>query len=104
MSSDRVAIVTGLRTPFAKAGTGLRSMTTLDLGVAVVKELIERSEVPHKEVTLCVYGQVVPTLDWLNIAREVVLGSGLPKDTDAFSVSRACTTSLQALTDAAQAI
>jgi acetyl-CoA acyltransferase len=46
----------------------------------------------------------VPTLDWLNIAREVVLTSGLPKDIDAFSVSRACATSIQAMTDAAHFI
>src|SRR5215468_9287680 len=103
-SKDRVAVVAGLRTPFTKAGTGLRSMRTLDLGVTVVKELIQRAEIAPREITLCVYGQVVPTLDWLNIAREVVLSSGLPKDVDAYSVSRACTTSIQAMTDAAQAI
>src|SRR4051812_20034128 len=101
---DRVAVVAGLRTPFTKAGSALRDMRTLDLGVAVVKELMERAELAPREVTLCVYGQVVPTLDWLNIAREVVLGSGLPKDIEAFSVSRACATSIQAATDAAQSI
>src|SRR5690349_7129241 len=79
-------------------------MRTVDLGTAVVKELVERSEIDPKLVTLCVYGQVVPTLDHLNIAREVVLRSGLPKDIDAFSVSRACATSIQALTSAAEAI
>jgi acetyl-CoA acyltransferase len=104
MPNERVAIVTGLRTPFTKQGTGLRSMRTVDLAITVVKELIERAEIAPQEITLCVFGQVVPTLDWLNIAREVVLGSGLPKDVDAFSVSRACATSIQALTDAAQAI
>lgn len=101
---DRVAIVAGLRTPFTKAGTDLRDMRTVDLGTAVVKELLARTEVPAKEVTLCVYGQVVPSLDWLNVAREVVLRSGLPKTTDAFSVSRACATSIQALTTAIEAI
>src|SRR3954447_3217619 len=104
MPNERVAIVAGLRTPFTKAGTGLRSMRTLDLATSVVKELIARTEIAPREVTLCVYGQVVPTLDWLNIAREVVLGSGLPKDIEAFSVSRACATSIQAATDAAQSI
>ena len=104
MSNERVAIVAGLRTPFTKQGTGLRSMRTVDLAITVVKELIERAEIAPAEITLCVFGQVVPTLDWLNIAREVVLRSGLPKDVDAFSVSRACATSIQALTDAAQAI
>jgi acetyl-CoA acyltransferase len=103
-SMDRVAVVAGLRTPFTKAGTGLRSMRTVDLAITVVKELIQRAEIAPREITLCVYGQVVPTLDWLNIAREVVLGSGLPKDIDAFSVSRACATSIQAMTDAAQEI
>src|SRR5262245_13773388 len=101
---DRVAIVAGLRTPFTKAGTELRSMRAIDLGAAVVKELVARAEVPAQEVSWCVYGQVVPSRDWVNIAREVVLRSGLRKDTDAFSVSRACATSMQSLTSAIEAI
>ena len=101
---DRVAIVAGLRTPFTKAGTDLRSMRTVDLATSVVKELVARTEVPAKEITLCVYGQVVPSLDWLNIAREVVLRAGLPRSADAFSVSRACATSIQALTSAIEAM
>ena len=99
-----MAIVAGLRTPFTKAGTELAGMRTVDLATAVVKELVARTEVPAKEVSLCVYGQVVPTLDWLNIAREVVLRSGLPRTADAFSVSRACATSIQAMTSAIEAI
>lgn len=101
---DRAAIVAGVRTPFTKAGTDLKNMRAVDLGTAVVKELLARTDTPAKEVSLCVYGQVVPSLDWLNIAREVVLRSGLPKTTDAFSVSRACATSIQALTSAIEAI
>jgi acetyl-CoA acyltransferase len=101
---ERVAIVAGLRTPFTKAGTSLRRLRTVDLATTVVKELIQRSSIDPREITLCVYGQVVPTLDWLNIAREVVLRSGMKKESDAFSVSRACATSLQAMTDAAQFI
>jgi acetyl-CoA acyltransferase len=101
---DRVAVVAGLRTPFTKQGTALKALRTVDLGTAVVKELMARTELSPKEVTLCVYGQVVPTLDWLNIAREVVLRAGLPKDIDAYSVSRACATSIQALTSAAEEI
>jgi acetyl-CoA acyltransferase len=101
---DRVAVVAGLRTPFTKAGTALKAMRTVDLATAVVKELMARSELSPKEISLCVYGQVVPTLDWLNIAREVVLRTGLPKDIDAFSVSRACATSVQAMTSAAEQI
>jgi acetyl-CoA acyltransferase len=103
-NNGRIAIVRGLRTPFTKAGTALKNLRTVDLATLVVKELMQRSELAPKEVGICIYGQVVPTLDWLNIAREVVLRSGLPKDVDAFSVSRACATSLQAMTSAAAAL
>lgn len=102
--SDRIAVVAGLRTPFTKAGTALRTMRTVDLATFVVKELLERYEIPKKEITLCVYGQVVPTLDWLNIAREVVLRANLPRSIEAFSVSRACATSIQAATSAAESM
>ncbi len=97
-------MVAGLRTPFTKQGTALKNLRTVDLATLVVKELMARSELSPKEVTLCVYGQVVPSLDWLNLAREVVLRAGLPKDIDAYSVSRACATSIQALTSATEAI
>jgi acetyl-CoA acyltransferase len=100
----RVAIVAGLRTPFCKAGTELKRLRTVDLGSECVKELVQRAEIAPREVTLLVYGQVVPTVDWLNVAREVVIGAGLPRETEAYSVSRACTTSIRAMTDAADAI
>lgn len=103
-AADRAVIVAGVRTPFTKAGTDLAGMRAVDLGTAVVKELLARSAVAGSEVGLCVFGQVVPSLDWLSIAREVVLRSGLPRTVDAFSVSRACATSIQALTSAVEAI
>ncbi len=103
-NGERIAIVAGLRTPFCKAGTDLGKLRAVDLGSECVKELVQRSEIAPREIGVVVYGQVVPSVDWLNIAREVVFGAGLPKDIEAYSVSRACTTSIQALTDVAQAI
>ena len=100
----RVAIVAGLRTPFAKQGTAYRDLSALDLGKIVVSELLQRSEIDPKLVGLVVYGQVVPSLSAPNIAREIVLGTGMPKSIEAFSVSRACATSIQSLTSGAEAI
>jgi acetyl-CoA acyltransferase len=102
--NDRVVVVTGVRTPFTRAGGKLKKMTSLDLGVEVVRELVHRAEIDPREISLCVYGQVVPSVDWLSIAREVVLRAGLPKSIEAYSVSRACATSIQAMTNAADAI
>ncbi|MBX3275465.1 MAG: acetyl-CoA C-acyltransferase FadI [Sandaracinaceae bacterium] len=100
----RVAIVAGLRTPFAKQGSAYRSVSALELGTAVVGELLDRAGVPAKDIEQCVYGQVVPSLSAPNIAREIVLLAGLPASVEAFSVSRACATSYQSTVSVAQAI
>jgi len=70
----------------------------------VVNELVQRSELDTNELDQLVYGQVVPSVDAPNIAREIVLGTGLPRKVDAYSVSRACATSTQALVSASRAI
>src|SRR5581483_10765193 len=101
---SRVAIVAGLRTPFAKQGTVYRGLSALDLGRMVVAELLQRAGIAPGEVEQVVYGQVVPSLTAPNIAREIVLGTGMPRDIDAYSVSRACATSYQSAVSVAEAI
>ena len=103
-AGDRIALVWGLRTPFARSGTAYRELTALDLGRTVVSELVARSEIDPAEIDQVVYGQVLPSLVAPNVAREIVLGTGLPRSIEAYSVSRACATSLQALASVAEAI
>ncbi|HLU32010.1 MAG TPA: acetyl-CoA C-acyltransferase FadI [Acidimicrobiia bacterium] len=100
----RVAIVDGLRTPFAKAGTDLKDASTLDLSSAVVTELLARSGLDGHDVDRVVFGSVVQDVHAPNIAREVVLATPLPDTTDAYSIVRACATSTQTTIDAARAI
>ena len=100
----RVAIVAGLRTPFARQGTAYKSLSALDLGCLVVRELLVRTGIDPHAVGLVVYGQAVPNPAAPNIAREIVLGTGMPKSIEAFSVVRACATSFQAATSAAESI
>ena len=100
----RVAVVAGLRTPFAKSGSAYKDLTALDLGKLVVAELLQRAELDPKEVQQVVYGQVVPSLSAPNIAREIVLGTGMPRGIEAFSVSRACATGYQSAVNVAEAI
>jgi len=100
----RVAIVRGLRTPFVKAGSVFSGLTALDLGRMVVQELVQRSDIDPNEINQLVFGQVIPTLTAPSIAREVVIAAGLPRRIEAFTVARACATSIQAMTTAANAI
>ncbi|MEA2761593.1 MAG: acetyl-CoA acyltransferase [Gemmatimonadaceae bacterium] len=100
----RVAIVAGVRTPFAKAGTAFKSISAIDLGKLCVAELLQRTNLDGKEVQALVFGTVIPSVIAPNIAREVSLLPLLPKGVQAFSVSRACASANQAITDAADQI
>jgi len=100
----RVAIIAGVRTPFAKSGTTLKNVSAIELGKHCVAELIQRTEIDGKLVEAIVYGTVVPSVVAPNIAREVSLLPMLPKGCQAFTVSRACASANQAITDAADQI
>lgn len=103
-TQPRVAVVAGLRTPFARERTAFKSLPARDLGKMVVAELLQRTGLEPGQVERVVYGQVIPTPQAPNIAREVVMGTGMPATVDAYSVSRACATSYQSTTDIAESI
>lgn len=103
-NGKRVAIVAGLRTPFAKQWSAYREVSALDLANLVVAELLQRVELDPREIQQVVYGQVVPSVEAPNIAREIVLATGMPKSIEAYSVSRACATSYQSTVNVAEAI
>jgi acetyl-CoA acyltransferase len=100
----RVAIVAGLRTPFERSGTLFKSLSAQELGRSLVAELVARTGLNGEEVDALVFGTVVPSVLAPNIAREVALLPMLPKGIPAFTVSRACTSANQAITDAADQI
>lgn len=101
---ERIAIVAGLRTPFAKQATEFHGVSALDLGKLVVNELLIRAELDPALVEQVVYGQVVQMPEAPNIAREIVLGTGMKVHTDAYSVTRACATSFQSVANIAESM
>ena len=102
--NQRVAIIRGVRTPFAKSGTLYARLTALDLGKFAVTELIERSGIDPKEIQEVVYGNVIPSVKAPNIAREIVLGTGLPRSIPGYTVGKACASANQAITAASDMI
>ncbi|WP_024561956.1 acetyl-CoA C-acyltransferase FadI [Franconibacter helveticus 513] len=101
---DRIAIISGLRTPFARQATAFHGVPAVDLGKMVVGELLARSEIAPEVIEQLVFGQVVQMPEAPNIAREIVLGTGMNVHTDAYSVSRACATSFQAVANVAESL
>ncbi|RKF19675.1 acetyl-CoA C-acyltransferase FadI [Alginatibacterium sediminis] len=103
-NGSRIAITAGLRTPFARQATAYHGVSALDLGKTVVNELLARSDIDPKLVEQLVFGQVIQMPEAPNIAREIVLGTGLDVGCDAYSVSRACATSFQATANIVESI
>jgi acetyl-CoA acyltransferase len=100
----RVAIIAGVRTPFARSGTVLKDISAIDLGKRCVTELIQRTNLDGDLVESLVYGTVVQSIIAPNIAREISLLPILPRGCEAYTVSRACASANQAITDAADQI
>ncbi|MBI3790927.1 MAG: acetyl-CoA C-acyltransferase FadI [Gemmatimonadetes bacterium] len=100
----RVAVVAGVRTPFVRSGTVFKHLSAIELGKLAVSELVHRTNLDPATVQQLVFGTVVPDVLAPNIAREVSLMPLFPKTVDAYSVSRACASANQAITNAADQI
>src|SRR5829696_7878680 len=100
----RVAIVSGVRTPFAKSGTVFRDVSTVQLARHAARELLYRSGVDGREVDEVVFSQVVASALTPNVAREVSLLPQLPPSVPAYTLNRACASAAQAINNAADQI
>jgi len=99
----KTAIIAGCRTPFARSGGVFSDLTAIWLGKVAVRDVLGRSGLRGERVDQLVYGTVVHDTQAPNIAREVGLAV-LPKTVPAVTVSRACSSANQAITDATQLI
>ena len=100
----RVAVVAGVRTPFAKSGSVLRDVPGVALARHAARELLFRSEVDGREIDEVVFGQVIPSVLAPNVAREVSLLPQLLPSIPAYTLNRACASGAQAITNAADQI
>ena len=103
-NGERIAVVAGLRTPFAKQATAFHGVPAVDLGKIVVNELLKKHDIDPLIIDQLIFGQVVQMPEAPNIAREIVLGTGMNVHTDAYSVSRACATSFQSTVNVVESI
>jgi len=100
MRTSEVWLAGGLRTPFSKFGGALRDMSSVDLAAFVIRELLQRYEVPGEDVDEVYVGVVMQGEAALNdgiIARQAVLKAGLPPTTVSLTIDRACCSSLTAV-------
>jgi acetyl-CoA C-acetyltransferase/acetyl-CoA acyltransferase len=100
----RIAIVDGIRTPFAKAWTLFEDISAQKLGAICVRELLEITHLNPHSVDEVIMGAVAQPIEASNVARVISLYAGIPKEKRAYTVSRNCASGFESVTSAFEKI
>jgi acetyl-CoA C-acetyltransferase len=101
MTKPDIVLCTPVRTPIASYGGALKDTPATDLGAAVIREALRRSNLAADVVDTVVMGQVIQAGARMNPARQASVGAGLPVQVPAMTVNRVCGSGAQAIATAA---
>jgi acetyl-CoA acyltransferase len=96
--------IDGIRTPFVKSFGVFEDCDGLELFGAALDALVRRTDIDPDEYDEVICGTVIPQIKNGNIARDAILNLGLPRHIHGYNLNRACTSSLQAVANAAKEI
>src|SRR5271170_2582224 len=94
-AAGRVAILGGVRIPFARQNTNYAAASNLDMLTATLKGVIERFGLEGRRLGEVAAGAVLKHTRDFNLTRDASLASGLAPETPAYDVQQACATSLE---------
>ncbi|HMI76474.1 MAG TPA: acetyl-CoA C-acetyltransferase [Steroidobacteraceae bacterium] len=95
-SARRVAIVGGVRIPFARGNGAYAQVGNQEMLIAALRGVVERFGLRGQRVDDVAAGAVMKHSSQWNLTRESVLGCGLAAETPGLDLQRACGTSLEA--------
>ena len=96
MSQEEVVVISAVRTPFGKFGGALKDFTLPKLGGTVVAEAIRRAGISPEDIEEVATGVNLPGGD-RSIARQLLISAGIPPSRVAYTVDRACCSSMAAV-------
>jgi len=99
-----VVIVSAARTPIGSFGGTLKSTPAVTLGTVAVKEAIKRAGIKPEQVDEVVLGNVLQGGLGQNIARQIAMSAGIPKEVPAMTLNKVCGSGLRSVSLAAQII
>jgi acetyl-CoA C-acetyltransferase len=99
-----VVIVDAVRTPVGSFGGSLTGIPAVELGTIVVKELIKRTGIDPSQVDELIFGCVLQAGQGQNVARQVLIRSGIPQAVPALTINKVCASGLRSVSLAAQTI
>ncbi|MBV9321429.1 MAG: acetyl-CoA C-acetyltransferase [Mycobacterium sp.] len=97
MSAPEAVVCEPVRTPIGRYGGIFKSQTAVDLGVAALNGLLERTGIPPESVQDVILGHCYPSSEAPAIGRVVALDVGLPVTVPGMQIDRRCGSGLQAV-------
>ena len=104
MSTPRVLLAGGVRTPIGNFGGALASSSAAALGGIAARAALERAGVPAMPVDEVIVGHARQAGNGPNIARQIVRRADLGDQVPAFTIHKACASGLQAIVSASQSV
>lgn len=99
-----VVIVSAKRTALGSFGGSLKNINAVDMATEVVKASLKEINLDPSEVNEVILGNVLGVGLGQNVARQVLINSGIPKESSAFTINKVCGSGLKAVALAAQSI
>src|SRR4051812_28709343 len=99
MENREVYIVSAVRTPIGKFGGTLASQTAADMGVVAAKAAIERAGLAAGHIDETIFGNARQAGGGPNVARQISVRAGVPKEVTAYTVNMACASGMKAITN-----
>src|SRR5437588_7168939 len=96
MNSSRVAVLGGIRIPFARQNGPYAQASNQDMLTATIDALVQKFDLENEVLDEVAAGAVLKHSRDFNLTRECVLGSKLSATTPAYDVQQACGTGLEA--------
>lgn len=102
--AKNIFLAGAVRTPIGKFGGVLTPLQAADLGAAAAKAALERSGTPADSVDEAIFGNGRQAGVRPNVARQIAYRAGVPETTPAYTINKACGSSLKAIMNAYGAI
>lgn len=99
-----IVICSAKRTAIGSFGGSLKDISAVELGTAVVRDLLKESGISAEQVDEVIFGNVLGAGLGQNVARQIAMHSGIPEDKTAFTVNMVCGSGLRAIQLAVQSI
>jgi len=92
-----VFILSAVRTPIGKFGGALASQTAADMGTVAARAALERAGVAAEHVQETIFGNARQAGGGPNVARQISIRSGVPKEVPAYTVNMACASGMKSM-------